>query len=144
MYQQKKLDMPSISFIQAFEMIINSKRNEFSQSKGNLSQAICALLRLYELTKNSPNGAMIPQDTIVAMCEAIFEEIQLMLDQGEEHSITPWQTAELCAQTFFLRASDTSFKHSLDFSSLNELVLIQQSEMKAKDIFSILTQYRKV
>ena len=42
-----KIEQPSISFLQAFEAILDGKSNQYTSNIGGLAQALGAMIRLY-------------------------------------------------------------------------------------------------
>ena len=99
--QQLKLDRPSISFIQAFETIIASKSNQYSENKAGLVQALCALFRIYNLTNVQADGPMVSKDNLILITETIITEIDLDV-VASEHRTSPASLAELYMTTFAL------------------------------------------
>jgi hypothetical protein len=79
------------------------------------------MIRIYNLTKDSKHGVMVTKESIISMAETLLEEIHLMDNEDEDHTVSPSQTAELCSATFFMRTT-SELHHSLDFRPLYDLL----------------------
>ena len=87
MVQQRKIEKPSISFIQAFEVIFEAKCAQYSDNLGSLAHALTAMTKLYQLTKRSKDGAMISKNIILTMVDQLLNEILIMVADDEDCSI---------------------------------------------------------
>lgn len=88
MLQQGKIYVASITFLQSFEAILQGKCNQFTHNVGGLAQALTALVKIYKLTSNSPEGAMVSKEILVGLTEQLLSEIEIMVGDDEEVTAT--------------------------------------------------------
>ena len=47
------------------------------------------MIRIYNLTKDSKYGVMVTKESIITMAESLLEEVHLMDNEDEDHTISP-------------------------------------------------------
>ena len=83
---------------------------------------MCALFRIYNLTKVKADGAMVTQEHLLLIMETLLAELEADSEnEAEESSMSPSTLAELYMTSFVLQTAE-EFKHDLDFEPLNTII----------------------
>ena len=89
MLQQGRIAQPSITFLQAFESILEGKCTMYSHDLlDGLTNAITAMIRIYKITKSSRDGAMVSKDIILTLMECLLAELQHLIGEDEDCVLT--------------------------------------------------------
>ena len=62
---------------------------------GGLAQALSAFMRLYMVTKQSVDGAMVSRDIMLTLIDQFITEISIMFGDDEDCTVTCSQVAEV-------------------------------------------------
>ena len=55
---------------------------------GGLAHALTAFIRIYKVTRLNPEGAMVSKDVLVTMTNQMLTEIEFMVGDNEDVTIT--------------------------------------------------------
>ena len=64
------------------------KCNQFTHNLGGLAQALTAMVKIYKLTSNSPEGAMVSGEILVGLTDMLLSEILIMVGDDEEITVS--------------------------------------------------------